>query len=149
MAGESVGSYAIGQGSLSLGANYALSFAGSSLAISQRAISVAADAQAKAVGDADPALTYRVTAGSLVGSDAFSGSLSRVAGESAGSYAIGQGSLSLGADYALSFAGSSLTISSRPGARPDPRPGHRRGASLAVRPATTPRRAARTPDRPE
>ncbi len=41
-------------------------------------------------GEADPALTYQ-TRGSLVGSDAFSGSLTRAAGEALTSYPILQG----------------------------------------------------------
>src|SRR5207247_2422863 len=54
-----------------------------------------------------------VTSGSLVGTDAFTGSLTRAAGESvAGSpYAIKQGTVALNSNYALTYVGASLTIS--------------------------------------
>ena len=41
------------------------------LTINQRPITVTADAKSKTYGDSDPALTYKVTSGNLVGSDAF------------------------------------------------------------------------------
>ena len=49
--------------------------------ITARPIAVAADAQTKVYGNADPALTYRITSGSLVSGDTFSGALARVTGE--------------------------------------------------------------------
>ncbi|MCO5093536.1 MBG domain-containing protein [Bosea sp. (in: a-proteobacteria)] len=113
-AGENVGAYAIGQGSLSLGANYALTYAGASFGITPRAVTVTASAgQGKTYGDADPALAYSLTAGSLVGTDAFTGALSRAAGENVGAYAIGQGSLALGSNYALTYAGADFGITPR------------------------------------
>ncbi|QEC79664.1 cadherin-like beta sandwich domain-containing protein [Mucilaginibacter ginsenosidivorax] len=107
-AGEAAGSYAISQGSLALNNNYTLNFTGNSLTIGKKVINVTANAQSKAYGDADPALTY--TADALLGGDVFSGSLTRDAGEFAGSYNINQGSLTLNDNYALNFAGNSLTI---------------------------------------
>src|SRR5262249_31243830 len=77
------------------------------------AITVTADAETKTYGNADPALTYQVTAGALVNGDTFTGSLTRAAGENVGTYAIGQGTLTAGADYALTYAGASLTITPR------------------------------------
>ena len=74
-------------------------------------MTVTADAKSKTYGDADPALTYT---GTLHGTDSFTGSLARVAGENVGSYAIQQGSLSAGSNYALSFVGANLTINARP-----------------------------------
>jgi RHS repeat-associated protein len=113
-AGEDVGTYAINQGSLALSANYALSYASASLIITARPITVTADPRSKTYGDADPALTYQITSGSLVGSDAFIGSLTRDPGENVGSYAIDQGTLALSTDYALSFTGANLIIAARP-----------------------------------
>ncbi len=113
VAGENVGPYGITQGSLTLGSNYDLSFVGADLTIGQRAIEVTADAKSKTYGDADPAFTYQITQGSLAFSDAFSGSLSRVAGENVGPYGITQGSLTLGSNYDLSFVGADLTIGQR------------------------------------
>ncbi|MBI5004416.1 peptidoglycan-binding protein [Candidatus Kaiserbacteria bacterium] len=78
--------------------------------ITPAALSVSADAQTKYYGDADPTLTYATTSGSLFGSDAFSGALSRAAGENPGAYAIDQGTLTAGSDYTLTFTPNTLTI---------------------------------------
>ncbi len=40
----------------------------------------------KVYGTSDPALTYQVTSGSLINGDTLTGSLTRAAGENAGSY---------------------------------------------------------------
>ncbi len=107
-AGENVGSYAIGQGSLASNGNYTINFTGASLTIDPALLSIVANGASKTYGQADPSLTY--SASGLVGSDAISGSLSRDAGENAGSYAIGQGSLDAGSNYTINFTGASLTI---------------------------------------
>ncbi len=109
-AGTSVGTYAIGVGSLSAGSNYILSYVGANLTITQRPITVTAAPKSKTYGNADPALTYSVTPGNLVTGDTFSGALARAAGESVGTYAISQGSLSAGSNYNLTYAGANLTI---------------------------------------
>src|SRR5438552_10418616 len=103
--GENVGQYNITQGTLALSGNYTLSYVGAKLTIGPRAVEVTADAQAKVYGDADPALTYKITSGSLVGSDAFAGAPSRVAGENVGQYNITQGTLALSGNYTLSYVG--------------------------------------------
>ena len=41
----------------------------------------------------DPALTWQITLGNLVGGDTLGGSLTRVSGQNVGTYAINQGSL--------------------------------------------------------
>ena len=123
LAGEQVGGYAIGQGSVSANANYTLSFAGNTLTINPAALSVAADAQSKTYGTNDPALTYNPTGlvnGTVDGvalddTGVLTGSLSRaqygtLAGEQVGGYAIGQGSVSANANYTLSFTGNTLTV---------------------------------------
>ncbi len=112
-AGEAVGPYAIGQGTVALNANYTLSFVPNNLTIGQRAIEITADVVNKQYGDADPTLTYQITSGSLVGSDTFTGSLARVAGESVGTYAINQGSVALNANYALTYVSNNLVIGQR------------------------------------
>jgi hypothetical protein len=114
-AGENVagGPYAINQGTLDAGANYSLTFLGGTFSITARPITVTADAQTKVYGDSDPTLTYQITSGSLVGSDSFSGSLSRVAGKNVGSYAIGQNTLTAGSNYALSYIGANLSITAK------------------------------------
>ncbi len=113
-AGEDVGSYAIGQGSLSGGANYALSFVPGTFTISQRPLTVTADAKSKVYGTSDPALTWTLTAGTLVDDDAITGDLSRVAGEDVGNYAIGRGTVSAGDNYAITFESAPLAITQRP-----------------------------------
>jgi hypothetical protein len=107
--GENAGSYAIQQGSLSLGENYGIVFTPANLTISKKNIQVTAQAKTKIYGSADPALTYTSTP-SLVGSDSFSGALTRAAGENVGTYAIQMGSLSAGNNYTISYTGASLTV---------------------------------------
>ena len=114
VAGENVGTYAIQFGTVTAGGNYALTYNGADLTITQRAITVTADAKAKVYGNGDPALTYQITAGSLAFSDAFSGAMTRVAGENVGTYAIQQGTLALSSNYNLSFLGANLSITARP-----------------------------------
>ena len=61
VAGENVGSYAIGQGGLAADANYTLSFTGGDLTITPATLSVTAEAQTKTYGSADPSLSYSVS----------------------------------------------------------------------------------------
>ena len=112
-AGENVGTYAILQGSLSA-ANYTLSYVGANLTITPKPITVTADAKSKVYGSADPALTYQVTSGALVGTDSFSGTLSRSTGENVGTYSILQGTLTAGTNYTLTYVGANLTITPAP-----------------------------------
>lgn len=71
-------------------------------------ITVKADNKWKAYGEADPRLTY--TSGGLLNNDAITGTLSRVAGENVGTYAITVGGLTAGDNYEISFTGANLTI---------------------------------------
>jgi len=110
-AGENVGAYAIGQGSLDAGANYDIAFTGGVLSITPATLSVTADDLAKIYGDADPALTWSATGFRLDdNASILSGALSRAAGENVGAYAIGQGSLDAGANYDIAFTGGVLSI---------------------------------------
>ncbi|MBQ9493211.1 MAG: InlB B-repeat-containing protein, partial [Oscillibacter sp.] len=109
--GENAGTYAIGQGTLAAGNNYAISFTGANLTINKATLTVKAAAQSKTYGEDDPELTF--TASGFVGDDTesvISGALSRATGENAGTYAIGQGTLAAGNNYAISFTGANLTI---------------------------------------
>ena len=112
LSGEDVGEYQILQGTLTAGGNYALSFVPASLAVNVKTIQVTADAKSKHYGDADPSLTYQVTG--LVGTDALTGSLTRVAGEEINSYAINQGDLSAGGNYLINFTPGSFAVTRRP-----------------------------------
>ena len=81
------------------------------LTINKRAITVTADTnQKKTSGDSDPVLTYQITTGSLVGSDAFTGALTRESGETTGTYAIQIGTLSAGANYNITFVPNNFII---------------------------------------
>ena len=109
-AGSNVGTYAITQGTVTLGGNYTISYTGANLTITAKSIAIAAAAKSKTYGDTDPALTYAVISGSLVAGDAFTGALTRNSGEAVGTYAITQGSLALTSNYALTYTGANLTI---------------------------------------
>jgi len=78
-------------------------------------LTITAVAVAKFYGDADPELTYTST-GFVNGDTAavLTGTLTRVAGENAGTYAINQGSLAAPSNYTVSFTGANLTITARP-----------------------------------
>ena len=95
--------------------NYTLTIPATALAdIAKRGLSVSAGNQEKYTGDADPALTYSITLGSLLSGDQLTGALARAAGEAPGDYAIGQGSLSAGGNYSITFTPGTLTITVNP-----------------------------------
>ena len=110
-AGEDAGTYTIRRGTLALNSNYNLTFVESTFTINVRNIVVKADDSDKVYGDADPALTYQISSGSLAASDAFSGKLARAAGEDPGKYAIQQGTLALSGNYNFTFVEGTFTIS--------------------------------------
>ncbi|MCX2586544.1 MBG domain-containing protein, partial [Pedobacter sp. MR22-3] len=110
--GENVGTYAINQGTLALNGNYNLTYIGADLTIGAKTVTVTAAAKSKTYGDADPALTYTF-APALVGTDTFTGSLSRLPGENVGTYAINQGTLALNGNYTLTYIGADLTIGAK------------------------------------
>ncbi|MBV5339678.1 MAG: filamentous hemagglutinin N-terminal domain-containing protein, partial [Deltaproteobacteria bacterium] len=94
-------------------ANYSLTWV-NSFVVAARPLTVTADAKTKIYGAADPALSYQISAGTLVNSDPFSGALSRSTGSNVGSYAINQDTLSLGANYTLSYVSANLGITQKP-----------------------------------
>lgn len=111
---------ALGAGSHSITASYGgdSSYSGStSPAISQvvnpAVLTVTAVARSKVSGQSDPPLTYTVT-GFVNGDTAaiMTGNLTRTAGETAGTYAILQGTLGCGANYTIAYTGANLTIGS-------------------------------------
>ncbi|WAC25134.1 beta strand repeat-containing protein [Blastomonas sp. SL216] len=110
-----VGSYAITQGSVSAGGNYALTYSGANLTVTARPITVTADALNRIYGDANPAFTFTVGGMGLVNGNTLTGALATTATQASGvgSYAISQGSLSGGSNYALTFNGANLTIDPR------------------------------------
>ena len=112
---SNVGSYGITQGTLAASSNYALNYASANLTVSQRALTVTADAKSRAYGDVNPALTYQVGGSGLVNGDTLSGALATsatVAGN-VGTYGITQGTLAASANYALNYASANLTVGQR------------------------------------
>ena len=109
--GENVGQYNINQGTLDAGPNYVLTYEADVFDITPRPITVTADAgKSKEFGASDPIFTYSVTLGNLVFGDTFTGTLTRDSGETVGNYNIIQGTLSLGANYTITFVGSVFEI---------------------------------------
>jgi filamentous hemagglutinin family protein len=119
--GEGVGTYAISKGTTSVtnSTNYDVTFSPANLTITRRAISLAAQTAAKTYGDLDPALTATITSGSLGSvtvSDSLAdltGTLTRVSGESVGSYGISLGSGIKATNYDVTFLPANLSIGRR------------------------------------
>ena len=110
VSGENIGVYAINQGTLEINSNYEISFVSDDLTITKRPISIKANETYKVIGETDPALTYDVITGSLIGTDAFTGNLEREAGESIGSYAINQGTVTIDNNYNLTYVSANFEI---------------------------------------
>jgi hypothetical protein len=93
--------------------------------IIRRDITITADDKSKICGNADPSLTYQVTAGSLADGDEFTGELGREPGETVGSYDILQGTLAIddyndGNNYDLTFVQGTFSITACAGCTPMP-----------------------------
>ena len=115
---SNVGVYGINQGTLAASGNYALNYTSANLTVGQRAITVTADAQSRAYGDANPDLTYQVGSSGgppLVNGDTLSGALatSATTASNVGTYGIGQGTLAVSSNYALTYEGADLTVTQR------------------------------------
>ena len=80
-----------------------------SIGINQKPITVTTNAASKVYGTTDPVLTYSFSPQLQTG-ESFTGSLSRVAGENVGNYAINQGTLSAGANYIINFVSANFSI---------------------------------------
>jgi hypothetical protein len=104
--------YPITQGTLAANGNYTVTFTGNNLTITKAPLSITADAKTKTLGAADPAFTVTY-AGFVNGetSAVLGGTLtlSRVQGESIGSYLITLSGLT-SANYAITFNAGTLTI---------------------------------------
>ena len=107
--GENAGTHTIQQGTLALSSNYILNYTPADLTIGKKTINVTADPKNKIYGDTDPSLTYAFSP-VLVTGDAFSGALTRTAGENVGTRSIQQGTLALSANYTLNYTPADLTI---------------------------------------
>jgi gliding motility-associated-like protein len=111
--GEDVGNYAIGQGTLSAGANYTINFTGADFTITPKTLTVKADANlTKVYGATDPVFTFLATGFENGDTNSIlTGALARAEGENVGTYAINIGNLSAGANYSIDFTGANFTIS--------------------------------------
>ena len=111
-----VGTYGVtGGGIASISKNYtinAVQAAGiaSARAIDPASLTVTANAQTRTYGAANPALTYGETG--LINGDTLSGSLATTAttASNIGSYAIGQGTLSAGANYTITYMAAQIAV---------------------------------------
>jgi hypothetical protein len=118
-AASGVGTYAITQGTLVANSNYVITdFTGANLTITPRPITVTANPVSRNYGDATvPIFTYTVGGLGLVNNDSLFGSLRSIANQSSsvGHYAITQGTLQAGSNYAItSYTGANLTVTPRP-----------------------------------
>ncbi|HWI40128.1 MAG TPA: S8 family serine peptidase, partial [Verrucomicrobiae bacterium] len=80
------------------------------LMVTPAQLSVSAAAKTKSYGDDDPSFTYTASGFKLGDTEAavMTGALTRVAGQNFGTYAIRQGNLSAGSNYAIAFTGADL-----------------------------------------
>ncbi|MHC5362208.1 MBG domain-containing protein [Myroides sp. LJL110] len=111
--GESVGTYAIEQGTLKTNDNYTMEFTPGSFSIVAGEISVIAEPATKVYGSEEPFLTYQVIG--LKEGEQVVGNLTRVPGEDVGSYDINQGTLKVvnkqgNSQYKINFTSSVLKI---------------------------------------
>ena len=119
-AGETVAGspYAINQGTLAANGNYAVTYTANTLAITAAPLTIAVTAATKVYGAVDPTLAFTTTglqAGDTVGA-VLTGALARTAGETVagGPYAINQGTLAASTNYAVTFTGNNLAITTAP-----------------------------------
>ncbi len=112
MQGEDVDTYAIEQGTLTAGDNYAINFITADFRITPRIISVIALDAEKIYGDDDPVLEYEYDESLLVEDEhQFTGLLSRDEGIDVGLYSIEQGSLSINStNYEIDFQSGTFEI---------------------------------------
>ncbi len=113
---SNVGSYAITRGTLAASSNYDLTYVQANLAVTQRPITVTANAQSRVYGDVNPTLTYTMGGDGLVNGDSLSGTLATTAAtmSNVGSYAITRGTLAASSNYDLTYVQANLTVTQRP-----------------------------------
>jgi gliding motility-associated-like protein len=81
------------------------------LVVIKASLTIKAENKSKILGSLDPTLSFTATGFAIgEGEEILSGSLSREAGETAGAFAINQGTLSAGGNYTINFIAGSLTI---------------------------------------
>jgi gliding motility-associated-like protein len=116
VAGEPVGSYAIQQNDLTTAnnPNYTITYVGNNFTITKKTITITATpGQTKIYGAADPTSFAYTLSAPLLGTDVMTGALTRVAGETVGTYAIQQGTLT-NPNYTFSYVGNNFSITAKP-----------------------------------
>jgi len=116
------GTYSITASGLTSG-NYTISYQPGTLAVAQRSITVAANAQSMTYGDPVPELTYTVGGSGLVTGDSLFGALatSATSASNVGAYGIVQGSLR-NSNYRITYTAGTLIVSPLSTVAPRPRP---------------------------
>ncbi len=99
----------LGTAVISVQSAYSGIFKNMNVTVNKRQITVTADNISKKENEDDPELTYKVEPKLLEG-DEFTGELVREEGEAVGTYAIKQGTLSAGDNYAITFVEGTFTI---------------------------------------
>ncbi|MGG5506524.1 MULTISPECIES: MBG domain-containing protein [unclassified Myroides] len=111
--GEEMGDYAITLGTLTAEPNYTITLVSADFSIEAKEIIVKANAQQKEYGEIAPALSYEVIGleEGVLPTSVVGGTLTRVAGEEVGNYAIQVGSLEVVDEhYIMTFQESQLRI---------------------------------------
>lgn len=134
--GHTIGAYEIKRGSLvikddggdgvDMENNYAITFTTNDFTITQRPITITANAgQSKVYGNSDPVFAYSVGGSGLASWDQFSGELERVSGKNVDLYRINKGSLTIiemiegnpvnrEANYTVTYNDNDFEITKRP-----------------------------------
>ena len=116
VAGETVGPYAINQGTLT-NTNYDITYVGNNFTITKKALTITATAgQSKVYGATDPSTYVYTVSPSITGLASLTGSLIRVVGETVGPYAIQQNDLTTAnnPNYTITYVGNNFTITQKP-----------------------------------
>jgi len=106
---DAVGSYVVTYDAVDAAGNHATQVVRTVNVIPKNITVIASAGQSKIYGDADPTLLYTASDPTVI----FAGVLTRIAGENAGTYAISQGSLTAGNDYAINFIPADFAITQR------------------------------------
>lgn len=116
--GENAGTYSINQGTLTTGNNpyYVINYVSANLTIDRKSVTITADTLSKTYGAADPALTFTFTSGALQPGDSLNGALSRASGNSFGTYAISQNTITNlnNPNYNITYAPANFTVNKKP-----------------------------------
>ena len=114
--GQAVGAYAIGQGTLTAGKNYVLTYKSANLTVTARPLTVTADSGVQGVrrGRPGPHVRGHQRLPRLRRQAQAVRPRPGLNGQGVGTYAIGRGDLTPGANYDLTYRGADFTVTARP-----------------------------------